>query len=328
MGVVATKEEQTRSLLDDLRRPEAYPVPRPSQVTQVTTHISWVFLTDREVWKLKRPVDYGFVNYTMLERRRRCCEDEVRLNRRLAPDVYFGVVPVRLGPQGHGFGADGEIVDYAVRMRRLADEQSAEALLRRRALTPDQLTRLAERLARFFADAAPAPEAGAIEAICDNVVENFVQVEPFVGRFASQDTSDAVRAWQLGILARHAGRFRARVEQGRIRDGHGDLRLEHVYFEEAEPLVIDCVEFNERLRGGDAAADVAFLAMELTVRSRADLAERFLADFAVASDDHDLYGVVDFCRAGAGEVAPQMHTGPPLHRKTLHRLLAKHGIKA
>jgi hypothetical protein len=76
-----TRDETVRSLLDDLRRPEAYPAPRPSQVTQITTHISWVFLTDREVWKLKRPVDYGFVNYTTLERRRRCCEDEVRLNR-------------------------------------------------------------------------------------------------------------------------------------------------------------------------------------------------------------------------------------------------------
>jgi uncharacterized protein len=166
-------------------------------------------------------------------------------------------------------------------------------LLRRGTLTPDDLTRLAERLVRFFNGAAPAPEAGAIEAIRHNVVENFVQVEPFLGRFASRDTFDAVRAWQLGMLARHPGRFRERVAQGRIRDGHGDLRLEHVYFENAEPIVIDCVEFNERLRGGDAAADVAFLAMELTARSR-DLAERFLAAFVLASDDHDLYGVVDF----------------------------------
>jgi aminoglycoside phosphotransferase family enzyme/predicted kinase len=285
---------QRRSLLEDLRRPEAYPPPRPSQITQVTTHISWVFLTDREVWKLKRPVDYGFVDYTTLERRRRCCEDEVRLNRRLAPDVYVGVVPVRLGPHGHWFGADGDVVDYAVRMRRLADERSAESLLRRGALTPDHLTRLAERLARFFVDAAPAPEAGAIEVIRDNVVENFAQVEPFVGRFVSRDAFDAVRAWQLGVLERQSGRFLGRVEQGRIRDGHGDLRLEHVYFEDAEPIVIDCVEFNERLRCGDAAADVAFLAMELTARSRADLAELFLAAFAREVDDHDLYGVVDF----------------------------------
>jgi aminoglycoside phosphotransferase family enzyme/predicted kinase len=283
-----------RSLLDDLGRPEAYPAPLPSSVTQIATHISWVFLTDRDVWKLKRPVDYGFVDYSTLDRRRRCCEDEVRLNRRLAPDVYIGVVPVRLGPHGHWLGPDGPIVDYAVRMRRLPEERSAEALLRRGALTPGHLRRLAARLARFFAEAAPAPPAGTIEAIRENVTENFVQVGPFVGRFVSRETFDAVRSRQLGLLERDPARFAARVAQGRIRDGHGDLRLEHVYFEDADPLVIDCVEFSERLRGGDAAADVAFLAMELTARVRADLAERFLADFALESDDYDLYGVVDF----------------------------------
>jgi aminoglycoside phosphotransferase family enzyme/predicted kinase len=261
---------------------------------QITTHISWVFLTDREVWKLKRPVDYGFVDYTTLDRRQRCCEEEVRLNRRLAPDVYLGVVPVRLGPEGHGFGPEGDIVDYAVRMRRLPDETSAEALLRARALTPEHLALLASRLAQFFAGADPAPSMGAIDLIRENVSENFAQVEPFVDRFVSRETLTAVRRWQLEVLERDAGRFRARVEQGRIRDGHGDLRLEHVYFEDSDPIVIDCVEFNERLRCGDTAADVAFLAMELTVRGRHDLAELLLAGFALESDDYDLYGVVDF----------------------------------
>ena len=260
--------EPGRSLLDDLSRPEAYPDPRPSAVTLVTTHISWVFLTDREVWKLKRPVDYGFVDYTTVERRRQFCEDEVRLNRRLAPDVYLGVVAVRLGPAGHWFGPDGEIVDYAVRMRRLPDDRSMEALLRRGALTGEHLQRLASRLARFFTAAAPVPEAGAIEAIRRPVTENFVEVEPFVGRFVSREVLDAVRDWQLGTLEREAARFEERVKQGRIRDGHGDLRLEHVYFEAGEPIAIDCVEFSSRLRSGDAAGDVAFLAMELAARSR------------------------------------------------------------
>jgi hypothetical protein len=308
------RDGRDRSLLEDLQRPEAYPAPRPRRVTLVTTHISWVFLTDREVWKLKRPVDYGFVNYTTLERRRRCCEDEVRLNRRLAPDVYRGVQPVRLGPRGYGFRDDGPIVDYAVRMRRLDDRRSAEALLRRGELTPEHLTGLAGRLARFFAAADPAPGAGAIETIRANVVENFVQVAPFVGRLVPADAFDAVRGWQLGVLDRESGRFRARVEQGRIRDGHGDLRLEHVYFEGAEPVVIDCVEFNERLRRGDTAADVAFLAMELTARARSDLAELFLAAFALEADDHDLYGVVDFYagyRAWVrGKVAAFLATDP------------------
>src|SRR5262245_53738121 len=189
------KGEAGRSLLDDLRRPEAYPSPRPSQVTQVTTHISWVFLTDREVWKLKRPVDYGFVDYTTLERRRRCCEDEVRLNKRLAPDVYLGVVPVRHGPQGHWLGSGGPIVDYAVHMRRLPDDLSADALLRRGALGPPQLASLASRLARFFAGAAPAPAAGVTAVIRQNVAENFAQTESFVGRFVSRETFEAVRGW-------------------------------------------------------------------------------------------------------------------------------------
>ena len=293
-GVESGSQEPGRSLLDDLRRPEAYPDPRPSTVTLVTTHISWVFLTDREVWKLKRPVDYGFVDYTTVERRQQCCEDEVRLNRRLAPDVYLGVVPVRLGPAGHWVRSDGEIVDYAVRMRRLPDDRSMEALLRRGALTAEHLERLAARLARFFAAADPAPEAGAIEAIRRPVTENFVEVEPFVGRFVSRGVLDAVRDWQLGTLAREAARFEERVRRGRIRDGHGDLRLEHVYFEDGDPIAIDCVEFNPRLRSGDAAGDVAFLAMELAARSRRDVGERFLAEFARESDDHDLYGVIDF----------------------------------
>jgi aminoglycoside phosphotransferase family enzyme/predicted kinase len=289
-----TGEAHARSLLADLRRPEAYPAPRPSRVTQITTHISWVFLTDWEVWKLKRPVSYGFVDYTTLERRLESCENEVRLNRRLAPDVYLGVVPVRLGPHGYGFGADGDIVDHAVRMRRLPDDRSAEALLRGDALTPEHLASLAARLSRFFADAAPAPSMGAITVIRENVTENFAAVELFVGRLVSREMFEAVRRWQLDALDRDPGRFRARVAQGRIRDGHGDLRLEHVYFEDAGPLVIDCVEFNERLRGGDTAGDAAFLAMELTARARRDLAEVFLGDFALESGDYDLYGVVDF----------------------------------
>jgi hypothetical protein len=287
----------TPFLVDDLRRPEAYPEPRPSSVTLVTTHISWVFLTDREAWKIKRPVDYGFVDYTTLDRRRRCCDEEVRLNRRLAPDVYLGVVPVRLGPAGHTLGPTGRVVDHAVRMRRLSDQASAEALLRRGTLTATHLARLAGRLVRFYAEAEPAPAWGAPVVIRANVAENFAQTEAFVGRLVSRETFDQVRAWQHGVLDREAARFRARIDQGRIREGHGDLRLEHVYFEgpaEAEPVVIDGIEFNERFRMGDVAADVAFLAMELTARSRPDLAESFLARIAQEADDHDLYGVVDF----------------------------------
>jgi aminoglycoside phosphotransferase family enzyme/predicted kinase len=288
------RERETETLPAALCRPEAYPPPRPARVELVTTHISWVFLTDRDVWKVKRPVDYGFVDYTTLDRRRHFCHEEVRLNRRLAPDVYLGVVPVRRGPAGYALTGEGPVADYAVHMRRLPEAASAEALLRAGALTHDHLWRVASALAAFYATAAESPAHGAIDVIRTNVVENFDQVRPLVGRLLEPAAYEAVRAWQLDWLASRAARFERRVAQGRIRDGHGDLRLEHVYFEDASPRIIDGIEFNERFRMGDAASDAAFLAMELDARGRVDLAGSFLGRFALESNDYDLYDVVDF----------------------------------
>jgi aminoglycoside phosphotransferase family enzyme/predicted kinase len=282
------------TLLEDLARPEAYPAPRPTTIRLITTHISWVFITDHDVWKLKRPVDYGFLDYTTLDRRRHFCHEEVRVNSRLARDVYRGVVPVRLARGLHSFTSDGTIVDYAVRMRRLPETASADSLLQHDHLTHEHLARLAGRLVAFYAASPPAPSGGSGDVLRANVEENFAQVRPFIGRFVDLHTFEAVRTWQLGCLARDANTFETRQEQGRIRDGHGDLRLEHVYFEGHEPVVIDAIEFNERFRLADVAADVAFLAMELDARSRPDLAASFLAAFARECGDYDLYAVVDF----------------------------------
>jgi len=179
-------------------------------------------------------------------------------------------------------------------MRRLAETASAESLLRHDHLTHEHLARLAGRLVAFYATSSPAPSWGSRDILRANVEENFAQVRPFIGRFVKLQTFEAVRTWQLGCLARNANAFEMRQANGRIRDGHGDLRLEHVYFERQEPIVIDAIEFNERFRLADAAADVAFLAMELDARSRPGLAAGILAAFAMESADYDLYAVVDF----------------------------------
>jgi aminoglycoside phosphotransferase family enzyme/predicted kinase len=281
-------------MLEDLARPGAYPAPRPVAIRLVTTHTSWVFITDHHVWKLKRPVNYGFLDYTTVDRRRHFCHEEVRLNERLASNVYLGVVPVRLDGPRCSFTGTGSIVDYAVRMRRLPETASAESLLRAGELTHDHLSSLAGRLGAFYAASPPAASWGSVDDICTNVSENFDQVRRYIGRFVDRDTFEAVKTWQLGRLTRDATAFETRQRQGRIREGHGDLRLEHVYFEGGEPLVIDAIEFNERFRIGDVAADVAFLAMELDARARPDLAASFLAAMARESGDYDLYAVVDF----------------------------------
>lgn len=275
-------------LVADLLRPESYPPPRPSAVVLCSTHISWVFLTDREAWKVKRPVNYGFVDYSTPERRRHFCEEEVRLNRRLAPEVYQSVEAVRRDARGHSFSRGGEAVDWAVRMGRLPEEASAEALAHAGRLTHDHLERLAGTLARFYA-AAPPSEGSYLDAFRQNVRENFEQTRPFAGTLLDLETFRSVRAWQEETLAASASAIAAR----RARDGHGDLRLEHVYFVEDEPWVIDCIEFNPRFRQGDAASDVAFLAMELDLHGQGPLGEAFLGRFALEANDYDFYPLLD-----------------------------------
>ena len=142
-GRPAARNPNPGALVRELLRPEAYPGPAPSGVEVRHTHASWVFLTDTEAWKIKRPIDLGFLDYSDAEKRRRCCEEEVRLGRRLAPDVYRGVVPLRAGGDGLRFDGVGPVVDHAVRMRRLPDEDSAAMLLAAEALTPRHLQALA-----------------------------------------------------------------------------------------------------------------------------------------------------------------------------------------
>jgi aminoglycoside phosphotransferase family enzyme/predicted kinase len=265
-----------------------------------TTHASWVYLRGGDVWKLKRPVDLGFLDFRDVEARRRFCEDEVRLNRRLAPDVYLGVEPMRRGARGLTLDGTGPIVDWAVHMRRLPDQDSASARLWRGQLGAGELEALAARLAAFHAAARETPRAGDAATLDRNVGENFQQTERFVGQLVDRSTFDEVRAFQTAWLAGNADLLRARIAEGRIREGHGDLRLEHVYFTPGadggapRPIVIDCVEFSERLRCGDVAADAAFLAMELDAEYRPDLAAGFLARFAEASGDFGMYGLLDF----------------------------------
>jgi uncharacterized protein len=305
-------------IVQDLLRREAYGL-TSGKVTLRTTHASWVFLTDGDVWKLKRPVDLGFLDFRDGESRRRACEDEVRLNRRLAPDIYLGVVPVHRTSRGHllrqvgegdgpGGGSDagsdagsddGPIVDWAVHMRRLPDAASADGLLAQGRLDQKALSTVAERLASFLGAARPTPEFGDVAALGRNLDENFDQVAPFVGELLDQETFDEVQAFQRGELTRNATRFAARVAEGRVREGHGDLRLEHLYLLPAkegppQPVIIDCIEFAERFRCGDTAAELAFLSMELESEDRPDLAAGLVARFVEASDDFGLYGVLDF----------------------------------
>lgn len=263
------------------------------------THISRVFLAEDTVYKVKKPVALGFLDFRTLAERKRTCEAEVTLNRRLAPRVYQRVVPITRDEHGvHQLDGIGEPVEYAVQMRRLPDADSVEARLMDGRLDRSAVVKLAAHVADFHAHARADAETarfGEPSAIEQNVRENFVQTRESAPRVLSAQQVDAIERWQLEFLHRHRDRFTARVQAGRVRDGHGDLRLEHCYLDDSGRVeIIDCIEFNERFRYGDVCADVAFLAMDFGWHGRADLSEVLLAAYAQRSGDYDLYGVVDF----------------------------------
>ena len=266
---------------------------------RVETHISWVFLGECDVYKVKKPVNLGFLDFTTLEARKADCEVEVDLNRRLAPRTYLGVVPITRGADGRvNVDGDGEAIEWAVHMRRLRHDHAADVRLERGALHLDQVERVAEHVAAFHERARCDAKTSAFGEVSDierNVRENFEQTAESALHYLRREELDDIQAFQLGFLYDHSERFAARVAEGRVRDGHGDLRLEHVYLGEHGRIdVIDCIEFNDRFRYADVCADIAFLSMDLLWHDRHDLSEAVLAAYARVSNDWGLYGVVDF----------------------------------
>jgi len=284
----------------DLLRPEAYPPPYPSRLECRTTHISWVFLSEHDAYKVKRPVNFGFLDFTSCEKRRAACEAEVTLNRRLAPNTYLGVVPVFADAHGRLQFAPptAQIVDWAVHMRRLPDNGRADTLCDANLLSLEHMDRLAARLAQFHAAARRADDVnhfGTVEALTLNVEENFEQAAGDIARFITTTQAEEVTRWQLDFLREHEALINARIKHGHICEGHGDLRLEHVYFGPNDTIhVLDCIEFNQRFRCGDVCSDIAFLAMDLAWHEQVPLAERLLARYALEANDYGLYRLVDF----------------------------------
>lgn len=291
--------EHVAQLIADLSRPEAYPYP-VAEVTLEETHISLAFLAGDFVYKVKKPVDFGFLDFSTLERRKFFCEEEVRLNRRLAPDVYLGVVPVVEQGGRYGFVGEGATADYAVRMRRLPQDRTLRHLIDTDRIEAEVLVWLSDRLAQFYREAGTGPgvdEWGTVEAVWGNIEENIEQSKPFVGTVVAPLQLQLIEAASRDFLDAQAALLAARAAAGKIREFHGDLHLAHIFVESpgVEGIrIIDGIEFNPRIRCGDIANDVAFLAMDLAYRGRPDLAEQVVALLAKRLDDPDLSLLVQF----------------------------------
>jgi len=253
---------ETDDLVAWLRQPEVYP-DQPEDVECVETHISWVFLTRRYAFKLKKPVRFDFLDYRTPELRRAACEAEVTLNTRLAPDVYLGVQPVAQKPSGaYVLGAGGEVVDYLVKMRRLPEARRLDILIERQEITEDEVQAVAQWLSSFYEQAPPLtlrPEEY-LEELDHHVRDNRkVLLDAVAPELAS--LVRRLSQVQLEVIKLQPELLTDRVRDGRIIDGHGDLRPEHVYLV-GPPAVIDCIEFSDEFRTLDVADELCFFAME------------------------------------------------------------------
>jgi uncharacterized protein len=330
-------------ILADLARPDAYPESFAGPVEVRQTHISAVFLAGPYAYKVKKPLDLGFLDFRTVEQRRHFCAEEVRLNRRLAPDVYLDVVPITRAGERLRVGGSGAVVDYAVRMRRLPDDHSLAADLARGTLDTARMADVGRRLAAFHAAAdggpAVARHAG-FDTVAFNARENFAQMAAYVGRSISAPVYGRLNDLTEAALAALEPLMTARTARGVPRDTHGDLRLEHVYrFPGAEPphdlVIIDCIEFNERFRFADPVSDLAFLTMDLLFRGRRDLADALTEAWFEAAGDEEGRDLLPFylayravVRAKVGSMALDEAEIPAAQRATELARAQAHGLLA
>jgi aminoglycoside phosphotransferase family enzyme len=275
--------------------PGAYPQPT-SRVELVQTHISWIFLTDRFAYKVKKPVDLGFLNFTTLKRRHFYLHQELILNRRLCPEIYLEVLPIAAHKRGVRLGGPGLPVEYALEMRRMPQKSMMDEVADRGELTREHLDRIIERLVPFYAQAATGPRInkfGEPAIIHFNHQENFSRTAGLPGEILSPELFDRIKVFSWGFLQKNRQLFLRRIKEGRIRDCHGDLHMKNICLADGV-YIYDCIEFNHRFRYGDVAADIDFLAMDLDFHGYRELSRYFVKGFARASGDRELLEILDF----------------------------------
>ena len=275
-------------IIEALKNPAFYPH-SVQKIELVETHISWVFLTGAYAYKIKKPVNLGFADFSTLEKRKFYCQEELRLNRRLAPLIYLSLVELT-GSESHpGFNGAGPVIEYAVRMKQFDRTQELDRVLERGGLLPVYLDALAKELTEFHQGAEIAGAEtpfGTPERLAEPMRDNFTRIHEMVQNQHEREQIEGVRSWTESMLAAHRTDFISRKQGGFVRECHGDLHLANMVLIDGKIVVFDCLEFNENLRFIDIMSDLAFLLMDLDDRDCSQLACRFLNAYLEAGGDY------------------------------------------
>jgi aminoglycoside phosphotransferase family enzyme/predicted kinase len=275
--------------------PEAYPE-SPEKIELMQTQMSFIFLTGDYVYKVKKPVNLGYLDYTTLEKRLFFCRKEVELNSRLCPETYLGVLPITKDKGRIFIGGEGNIIEYVVKMCYLPQQKMMNVLLEQNRVTAEMVEKVAQKLADFHRLAETNGEIstyGSIKAIMVNTEENFSQTEKYIGKTISNEKYDRIKNYTNRFIKENEVLFNERVTGGRIRDCHGDLHAAHICFTDGV-CIYDCIEFNDRFRYCDVASEVAFLAMDLDHYGRADISRSFINTYIASSRDREIIKLLKF----------------------------------
>lgn len=283
------------SMIDDLKDPQAFPE-KTSRINLLQTHISYVFVGDEFVYKIKKPVNFGFLDFSTLTLREKYCHREVELNSRFSKDVYLGVYPVTFDGENHRIDGKGETVEYAVKMRRLYEGDLMRTRFREGSITDKDTENIARTIADFHRTTARSDEIdkfGQITSVRFNVDECFEQTEKFIGDSITPEQYNGLKSWTDRFYVEKKELFERRIKGGHIRDCHGDLHMEHVCL--TDPIIlIDCIEFNDRFRYSDTASDIAFLLMDIEYNGGRDLAGKLYESYIKYSGENDIDELVRF----------------------------------
>jgi hypothetical protein len=291
-------------VVEALLKPEAYPH-EVGEITLIQTHISFVFLTGDYVYKVKKPVDFGFLDFTTLEKRHYYCNEEIRVNRGLAGELYLGVVPITQDEKGEiRVEGEGEVIEYAVKMVQLPQEAIMKALLQQGKVYLSDVEEIAARVAKFHAGAARGAEVtrwGAYEQVVKNWEQNFEQTAQLKGIEVDEQEYEALEAKVRRFLREKEELFREREKAEKIRECHGDLHSGNIFIVRKPGklyregiYIFDAIEFFKGFSCSDVLADVAFLAMDLDFHRRQDLSEAFVSAYVAASKESFPEALLEF----------------------------------
>ncbi|WP_212626555.1 bifunctional aminoglycoside phosphotransferase/ATP-binding protein [Pseudomonas sp. PP3] len=289
----------SQSLIAALQNPALYPH-AVNGFQLIETHISWVLLTGDFAYKVKKPMNFGFLDFTTLEARKHFCGEELRLNQRLTDDLYLEVLPVTGTAEAPQLGGDGPAIEYVLKMRQFPQTGLLSTLQANGELTTAHVDELAAQIARFHLNAPKVPaehEAGTPDSVMAPVRQNFEQILPFLSDKADLQQLDALQAWAESSFERLKPLLAQRKVDGFIRECHGDIHLGNATVIDGNVVIFDCIEFNEPFRFTDVYADSAFLAMDLEDRGLKCLARRFISQYLELTGDYQGLELLNFYKA-------------------------------